>query len=49
MSNEYAIEVRREARRLWLSGRYTDVEVAVTGRIRTSQVRSLHNQPPELR
>jgi transposase-like protein len=28
MPNEYSVEVRREARRLWLTGRYTDAEVA---------------------
>jgi transposase-like protein len=28
MPNEYPVEVRREARRLWLTGRYTDAEVA---------------------
>jgi transposase-like protein len=28
MPNEYSVEVRRQARRLWLTGRYTDTEVA---------------------
>lgn len=30
MANEYRVDVRRDARRLWLTGRYTDEEIATT-------------------